>query len=76
MDLKKVSKEFGKKFATGCSVTKNAAGTGEEITVQGDVSGEVEEWIEEHHPEVPEGNVEIVEDKKKAKSAAGGRVEV
>lgn len=32
LDLKKVAKEFGKKFATGSSVTKTAAG-GEEITV-------------------------------------------
>ncbi|GAB7364956.1 hypothetical protein MBLNU230_g5741t1 [Neophaeotheca triangularis] len=65
LELKKVAKEFGKKFATGSSVTKNAAGTGEEITVQGDVQGEVEEWLLEHHPEVPEDNIELVEDKKK-----------
>ena len=65
LDLKKVAKEFGKKFATGSSVTKNAGGTGEEITVQGDVSDEVVEWLEEHHEEIPQKNVEQVEAKKK-----------
>jgi density-regulated protein len=33
LDLKKVSKEFGKKFATGSSVTKLPSG-GSEIVVQ------------------------------------------
>lgn len=65
LDLKKVAKEFGKKFATGSSVTK-VPGGGEEITVQGDVSGEIEEYVLETWKEViPEDNVEIVEDKKK-----------
>jgi len=75
IDLKKVAKEFGKKFATGSSVTK-APGGGEEITVQGDVSDEVAEWLGEAHPEVPEENVQQIEEKKKKKDAAGGRVEV
>jgi len=65
VDLKKCAKEFGKKFATGSSVTKNAAGTGEEVTVQGDVADEIYDWILEHHQAVPEDNVEIVEDRKK-----------
>ncbi|KAK4539195.1 Translation machinery-associated protein 22 [Oleoguttula mirabilis] len=64
LDLKKVAKEFGKKFATGSSVTKTASG-GEEITVQGDVSDEVVDWLGEHHEEIPEDNIEQVEDKKK-----------
>ena len=63
LDLKKVAKEFGKKFATGSSVTKTASG-GEEITVQGDVSDDIFDWLGENH-EVPEENVEMVEDKKK-----------
>ncbi|SMR42313.1 unnamed protein product [Zymoseptoria tritici ST99CH_1E4] len=64
LDLKKTAKEFGKKFATGSSVTKTAAG-GEEITVQGDVSDDVLDWLLENHKDVPEKNIEQVEDKKK-----------
>lgn len=65
VDMKKCAKEFGKKFATGASVTKNAAGTGEEVTVQGDVADEIFDWILEHHKGIPEDNVEIMEDRKK-----------
>ncbi|KAK5117714.1 Translation machinery-associated protein 22 [Meristemomyces frigidus] len=68
LDLKKVAKEFGKKFATGSSVTKTASG-GEEITIQGDVSQDVEEWVLENHEEVPERNIELVEDRKKKVAA-------
>src|SRR6202044_2026964 len=65
LDLKKVAKDFGKKFATGSSVTKTAAG-GEEIVVQGDVSEEIEEFLVENYDgKVPEDNIELVEDKKK-----------
>ena len=64
-ELKKVAKEFGKKFATGSSVTKRADGQGEEITVQGDVADDVEEFILETMEDVPEDNVEFVEDRKK-----------
>jgi len=64
LELKKVAKEFGKKFATGSSVTKTAAG-GEEITVQGDVSDDVFDWLVENHEEIPEDNIEQIEDKKK-----------
>lgn len=63
MDLKKVAKEWGKKFATGSSVTKTASG-GEEVVVQGDNSDEIWEWVVEVGG-VPEGNVECIEDKKK-----------
>ncbi|MCJ1297580.1 Translation machinery-associated protein 22 [Hypocenomyce scalaris] len=68
MDLKKVAKDFGKKFATGSSVTKTASG-GEEIVVQGDVSDEIYDWITETYEDIPEENIDCIEDKKK-KSAA------
>ncbi|KAF9011177.1 translation initiation factor SUI1 [Cyathus striatus] len=67
IDLKKAAKQFASKFATGASVTKNAAGQ-DEIVVQGDVSDEVLEMIEEGAgvlKGIPAENVEIVEDKKK-----------
>lgn len=63
MDLKKVAKEWGKKFATGSSVTKTPSG-GEEVVVQGDNSDEILDWVI-NVGGVPEGNVECVEDKKK-----------
>ena len=68
LDLKKVAKDFGKKFATGASVTKTARG-GEEIVVQGDVSEEIEEFLLERFKEVPEDNIELVEDKKRKKES-------
>ena len=68
LELKKVAKEFGKKFATGSSVTKTASG-GEEITVQGDVSEDIFDWILENHEDIPEDNVEQIEDKKKKATA-------
>ncbi|KIV99503.1 uncharacterized protein PV09_08808 [Verruconis gallopava] len=68
-DLKKVAKDFGKKFATGSSVTKVPSG-GEEITVQGDVAYDIEEFILDAFKDIPEDNVEVIEEKKK-KSAAG-----
>ena len=64
IDLKKIAKDFGKKFATGSSVTKTASG-GEEITVQGDVSDDLYDWLCEHHEEIPEENIDCIEDKKK-----------
>ncbi|RMY65671.1 hypothetical protein D0862_15258 [Hortaea werneckii] len=73
LDLKKIAKELGKKFATGSSVTKNAGGTGDEITVQGDVSEDIEEWLLEHYEEkIPEDNIELIEDKKKGKGSGAG----
>lgn len=63
MDLKKVAKEWGKKFATGSSVTKTPSG-GEEVVVQGDNSDEILDWVIDVGG-VPEGNVECIEDKKK-----------
>jgi len=67
IDLKKVAKQFASKFATGASVTKNAQGL-DEIVVQGDVSDEILEMIEEEAgllKGIPADNVEIVEEKKK-----------
>lgn len=66
LDLKKLSKDLGKKFACGASVTRNAAGTADEITVQGDVSEEAEDWLlETYEGLIPEDNVELVDEKKK-----------
>ncbi|KAK8162893.1 translation initiation factor SUI1 [Phyllosticta citrichinensis] len=67
LDLKKVSKDLGKKFATGASVTKLPAG-GEEITLQGDLSDDVYDFLIDRYKEIPEDNVECVEDKKKKKT--------
>lgn len=69
LELKKVAKEFGKKFATGSSVTKVPSG-GEEIVVQGDVSDEIEEFLLEKYKQIPEDNIEFVDDKAKKKAAA------
>jgi len=71
LDLKKVAKEFGKKFATGSSVTK-APGGGEEIVVQGDLSPDIEEFLLEKYKDIPEDNIELVDDKAKKKAAAAG----
>ncbi|KAF8467743.1 translation initiation factor SUI1 [Kalaharituber pfeilii] len=60
LDLKKVAKELGKKFACGSS----------EIVVQGDLSDEIEEFLLEKYKDVPADNIEPVEDKKK--NAAAG----
>lgn len=68
LDLKKIAKELGKKFATGSSVTKTAAG-GEEITVQGDVSDDLYDWlVEKYEDQVPEDNIDCIEDKPKKKT--------
>ncbi|KAH7326647.1 translation machinery-associated protein 22 [Stachybotrys elegans] len=68
LELKKVSKDLGKKFATGSSVTKLPNG-GEEIVLQGDLSDEVEEFLLEKYSDIPEDNIELVDDKKKKKAA-------
>jgi density-regulated protein DRP1 len=71
LDNKKIAKELGKKLATGSSVTKAVGvvaqgGSGEEITVQGDVSYEILEWlVDVYGNEIPEDNIDLVEDKKK-----------
>jgi len=67
LDIKKVAKDFGKKFATGSSVTK-VPGGGEEITVQGDLSDDIFDYVVENYKNVPEDNLECIEDKKKKKA--------
>ncbi|KAI0920759.1 hypothetical protein AcW1_005062 [Taiwanofungus camphoratus] len=67
VDLKKAAKFFAQRFATGASVTKGLQGQ-DEIVVQGDVSGDIVEMIEEGVgllKGVPKENVVEVEEKKK-----------
>ncbi|KAG9029055.1 Translation machinery-associated protein 22 [Tulasnella sp. JGI-2019a] len=75
IDLKKAAKQFATKFATGSSVTKNAQGF-DEIVVQGDVSDDILEIIEDAATggggqlgnllkAVPADNVVCIEEKKK-----------
>jgi len=64
LDLKKVAKDFGKRFATGASVTK-VPGGGEEIVVQGDLSDDIYDWVTETYQDIPEENIDCIEDKKK-----------
>jgi translation initiation factor 1 (eIF-1/SUI1) len=81
VDLKKAAKLFAQRFATGGSVTKNAAGI-DEIVVQGDVSQEIYDMIAEANEGSGDGgkggkkgldvlkgvlidNVEMVEEKRK-----------
>lgn len=67
VDLKKAAKQFAQKFATGASVTKNPQGQ-DEIVVQGDVSAEIVEMIEEGQgvlKGIPKDNIVEIEDKKK-----------
>jgi translation initiation factor 1 (eIF-1/SUI1) len=67
IELKKAAKLFAQKFATGSSVTKNPQGL-DEIVVQGDVSHDIMDMIEEKEgflKAVPKDNVILVEEKKK-----------
>ncbi|KAM5542377.1 hypothetical protein V8D89_003836 [Ganoderma adspersum] len=67
VDLKKAAKFFAQKFATGASVTKNAQGF-DEIVIQGDVSGDIVEMIEDGVgllKNVPKDNIVEVEEKGK-----------
>lgn len=69
LENKKLAKELGKKLATGSSMTRSPAGA-EEITVQGDVSEDVRDWLlEVYGSKVPEANIELIEDKKKKSSS-------
>lgn len=71
INIKKLSKQFSSKFATGASVVKNAEKK-EEIVLQGDLSDECEEFILKLLEEqgLKDVKVEQVEDKKKKKAAA------
>lgn len=67
VDLKKAAKLFANKFATGASVAKNPQGL-DEIVVQGDVTEEVIDMIDDGVgvlKGVPVDNVVKVEEKKK-----------
>ncbi|KAL1926212.1 hypothetical protein VTP01DRAFT_6077 [Rhizomucor pusillus] len=64
VDLKKAAKMFANRFACGSSVAKNNQNQ-DEIVVQGDFSDELVELILSTWPQVPEDNVECVEEKKK-----------
>lgn len=70
INIKKLSKQFSSKFATGASVVKNAEKK-EEIVLQGDLGDECEEFILKLLQEqgLEDVKVEQVEDKKKKKAA-------
>lgn len=72
IDLKKLSKTFASRFATGASVTKSVEGK-DEIIIQGDVGDEVEEYVTELLEEkgLSDIKVEQVEDKPKKKKQQG-----
>jgi len=64
LEVKKVAKEFGKKFACGSSVTKGAVAGEEEITVQGDLSDEIlDELVDKYG--IDEDNIRQVDESKK-----------
>ncbi|KAK6336395.1 Translation machinery-associated protein 22 [Orbilia brochopaga] len=63
LNVKTVAKDFGKRFACGSSVTKSVTGA-EEITVQGDLSDEIMEWLSEKYG-VDEDNIRQVDESKK-----------
>ncbi|EDO19172.1 hypothetical protein Kpol_1050p29 [Vanderwaltozyma polyspora DSM 70294] len=68
IDMKKLAKTFASKFATGCSVSKNAEKK-DEIVIQGDVLEEVEKYIHSLLEEKGLKNVklEIIDSQKKKK---------
>jgi density-regulated protein DRP1 len=66
LELKKMSKGLGKKFASGASVTKNAEGK-EELQIQGDLRFEIEEWLVDEF-DIPEKLIVVEEPKKKSAS--------
>lgn len=68
IDMKKLSKTFASRFATGASVTKSADGK-DELVIQGDVGDEVEQYISDLLEEkgLTEVKVEQIEEKGKRK---------
>lgn len=68
IDMKKLAKTFASKFATGCSVSKNAEKK-DEIVIQGDVMEEVETYITGLLEEkgLKDVKVETIDAKKKKK---------
>lgn len=71
IELKKLSKQLSSRFATGCSIVKNAE-QHEDILVQGDLSEEATEFIEKLLVEkgLNEVKVEQIDDKKIQKKKA------
>ncbi|CEP18620.1 hypothetical protein [Parasitella parasitica] len=67
VDIKKAAKMFANKFACGSSVAKNNQGQ-DEIVVQGDFTEEVYRMILENWKQVPEENIDKIEEKKKKKA--------
>ncbi|CAO3655316.1 unnamed protein product [Mucor fragilis] len=67
VDLKKAAKMFANRFACGSSVAKNNQGQ-DEIVVQGDFSDELLKMILKNWPNVPEENIDKIEEKKKKKT--------
>lgn len=64
MKLAEAAKKFGKKFACGASVTKDASNK-EEIDVQGDCSEELADFIVKEYPAISRADIKVlVEDKK------------
>jgi hypothetical protein len=53
--------------AQSCSLVNQAAQAcgGTASADQGDVSEDVADWLAENHEEIPEDNIELIEDKKK-----------
>lgn len=58
------AKKFGKRFACGASVTKDASNK-EQIDVQGDCSDELAEYICKEWPAVTQDDIRLVDDSKK-----------
>lgn len=63
--LSDAAKKFGKKFACGASVVKDATGK-EEIDVQGDFSRELAAFIMKTYPDIQQGHFYSAEKGKKA----------
>ncbi|CCC69758.1 hypothetical protein NCAS_0D01770 [Naumovozyma castellii] len=72
IDMKKLAKTFASKFATGCSVSKNAEKK-EEIVIQGDVLEAVEAYIHSLLKEkgLKDVKVETIDTKMKKKKPEG-----
>ncbi|KAI9268955.1 translation initiation factor SUI1 [Phascolomyces articulosus] len=66
VDLKKAAKMFANRFACGSSVAKNNQNQ-DEIVVQGDFSDDLRDLILAQWPQVPEDNIDLVEETKKKK---------
>ncbi|CCE61552.1 hypothetical protein TPHA_0A04770 [Tetrapisispora phaffii CBS 4417] len=72
VDMKKLAKTFASKFATGCSVSKNAEKK-DEVVIQGDVLEEVQKHIKGMLEEkgLKDVKMEIIDSAKKKKQPEG-----